>query len=65
MKVQDVINQLEQLDKEADIYVALRNGYRPFGTMKEIEEITPVFDQDTNKKVYVLDVDLQKEIQQK
>lgn len=41
-----------------EIRVGIRNGWRPVTEMKEIKEILEVFDQDSNKLTYCIDIDI-------
>jgi hypothetical protein len=58
LKIKDLKKKIEGLDDETDIFIALRKGYRPYGYMKDIKEIEPVFDQDSHKLSYSIDVDI-------
>lgn len=62
MKVQELLDRFQYADKDAEIFIALHNGYRPIGFMKEMKEFVVVFDQDTNKASYVLDVNIEEEL---
>lgn len=62
MKISELIERLQTLEQNSEIKISLlKDGYRPFCNMKEIEDIDPVFDQDTGKLTYTISVSISKE----
>jgi len=58
VKVKELIEELQELDPNAEVRITLRKGWRPINT-KPIPKLEPVFDQDTNRLgFYAIDVEI-------
>lgn len=58
MKVKELIDHLQKLDQEAEVRISIRKGYRPYGFTRPLTPLEPVFDQDTNRVSYSIDVNI-------
>ncbi|WMT41749.1 hypothetical protein RE628_04465 [Paenibacillus sp. D2_2] len=58
MKVRELVQILEQLDQDQVIRVVVPIEGRPHGGgfLKEVSEVSEIFDQDTNKPSYVIHI---------
>lgn len=58
MKVKELVQILEKFDQDLVIRVVVPIDGRPYGGgfLKEISEVSEIFDQDTNKPSYVIHI---------
>ena len=62
MKVSELIVMLGKFEQKSEIKIAIfKDGSRPFGPMKEIKAVEPIFDQDTGEMSYSIHVSVGKE----
>ncbi|MFT9494588.1 MULTISPECIES: hypothetical protein [Bacillota] len=59
MKVKDLIKHLQSLKPEAEVFVAVRKGYRPIADLKPVKELEIAFEQDSKELRYFIDVDVE------
>jgi hypothetical protein len=58
VKVKELIEELKELDPNAEARISLRKGWRPIGT-KPMPKLEPAINQDTNRLgFYAIDVDI-------
>lgn len=58
MKVKELQSLLSTLDPEAEIGIALRKGYRPYGYVQPIRAVEVTHELETNRIYCLFDVNI-------